>query len=196
MALTHYVTSHASSDLPPLQIYSLSSQTITITNSSFTSNIVSSRGGAIYAGKSETLAITGSTFVGNEAGTSTNDEGTGGDVWADFDVELTVNGTAFSGSRAEYGGASIECCGGTIIGSTFSNSNSLSASVSHPEVLSVVTKSRGGVARCASFSPNETMLCSFFGVYQKPHVVLRDACFSHNHVHTSRREKHMWHAIR
>ncbi|CAN0409281.1 unnamed protein product, partial [Scytosiphon promiscuus] len=43
----------------------LSSGTIDVIDSTFTSNVVTYRGGAIYAGDAETLNITGSVFSSN-----------------------------------------------------------------------------------------------------------------------------------
>ncbi|CAN0063133.1 unnamed protein product, partial [Hapterophycus canaliculatus] len=45
----------------------VSSATVDIIDSTFASNLVSFRGGAIFAGGSEKLTITGSTFQANEA---------------------------------------------------------------------------------------------------------------------------------
>ncbi|CAM9181705.1 unnamed protein product [Hapterophycus canaliculatus] len=106
-------------------IYSVSSGAITISDSTFSSNVVSFRGGAIFAGNAEELTITGSTFQANEADSNGGDEaGAGGDLWAAEDVELAVTNSVFSGSSTEYGGASIECCGGVFKTSNFTNTES------------------------------------------------------------------------
>lgn len=48
----------------------------------------------------------------------------GGDIYAGTDVEIYIADTTFTGSEAEYGGAAIECCGGSITNSTFSYTKS------------------------------------------------------------------------
>ncbi|CAM9713187.1 unnamed protein product, partial [Ectocarpus fasciculatus] len=107
-------------------IYSDSAGDITISDSTFKSNIVSERGGAVFATGSETLTITGSLFRGNEVGTGVAADGAGGDVYAGTNVALTVTGTTFSTSTAEYGGAAIECCGATISNCTFTGADTSS----------------------------------------------------------------------
>ncbi|CAN0024992.1 unnamed protein product, partial [Ectocarpus fasciculatus] len=107
-------------------IYSDSAGVIAISDSTFTSNIVSERGGAVYAIGSETLTITDSFFRTNEVGTGVDADGAGGDVYAGDNVELTVTGTTFSTSAAEYGGAAIECCGATISNCTFTGADTSS----------------------------------------------------------------------
>ncbi|CAM9804479.1 unnamed protein product [Scytosiphon promiscuus] len=106
-------------------IYSASTGTIEIIDSTFSSNVAKSRGGAIFAGDGETLIITGSTFSLNDADSFTGDEpAAGGSVWANTNVELTVTDSVFSTSTAEYGGGAIECCGGTFTSSNFSSIDS------------------------------------------------------------------------
>ncbi|CAN0394131.1 unnamed protein product [Pylaiella littoralis] len=107
-------------------IYSDSDATVDIQDSTFESNVVSDRGGAICAVGNETLTVTDCIFRNNEVGTGEAAEGAGGDIYADRDVALTVDGTLFSGSTAEFGGAAIECCGATITNSTFSGTDSSS----------------------------------------------------------------------
>ncbi|CAB1118473.1 unnamed protein product [Ectocarpus sp. CCAP 1310/34] len=112
------------------QIYSDSAGIITISNSIFKSNLASERGGAVYAIGSETLTITDSLFRGNEVGTGVDADGAGGDVYAGTNVELTVTGTTFSTSAAEYGGAAIECCGAVISDTVFTGADTASDGVS------------------------------------------------------------------
>ncbi|CAM9458338.1 unnamed protein product [Ectocarpus sp. 8 AP-2014] len=107
-------------------IYSDSAGIIAISDSTFKSNIASERGGAVYAIGSETLTITDSLFRGNEVGTGVDADGAGGDVYAATNVELTVTGTTFSTSTAEYGGAAIECCGAVISNCTFTGADTSS----------------------------------------------------------------------
>ncbi|CAN0394289.1 unnamed protein product [Pylaiella littoralis] len=107
-------------------IYSDSDAEVNIQDSTFESNVVSDKGGAICAVGSETLTVTDCIFRNNEVGTGEAAEGAGGDIYADRNVALTVHGTLFSGSTAEFGGAAIECCGATITNSTFSGTDSSS----------------------------------------------------------------------
>ncbi|CBJ26272.1 polymorphic outer membrane protein [Ectocarpus siliculosus] len=107
-------------------IYSDSDGEIAISASTFKSNIASERGGAVYAIGSETLTITDSLFTVNEVGTGVEEGGAGGDVYAGINVELTVTGTTFSTSAAEYGGAAIECCGAVISNCTFTGADAAS----------------------------------------------------------------------
>eukprot|EP00752_Nemacystus_decipiens_P002934 g2729.t1 len=105
-------------------VFSDSAGDIDITDSAFTSNAVSDKGGALYVIGSETLTIKGSTFTDNVAGPGVLSDAAGGDIYAGVDVEITISDTTFTGSQAEYGGASIECCGGSITTSSFSNTKS------------------------------------------------------------------------
>ncbi|CAN0357500.1 unnamed protein product [Ectocarpus sp. 12 AP-2014] len=107
-------------------IYSDSAGIVAISGSTFKSNLASERGGAVYAVGSETLTITDSLFRGNEVGTGVDADGAGGDVYAGTNVELTVTGTTFSTSAAEYGGAAIECCGAVIIDTVFTGADTAS----------------------------------------------------------------------
>eukprot|EP00752_Nemacystus_decipiens_P011906 g10557.t1 len=109
-------------------IFSDSSETVDITGCTFKSNVVLLHGGAMYVGGSETLTITGSTFSQNEVGTQELGTSSGGDLWTNRLVELTVEDSVFSGSAAEYGGAAIVCCGATIAGSNFSSTDVFSTS--------------------------------------------------------------------
>lgn len=108
----------------PFQVFSDSAGAIDIKNSAFTSNAVSDKGGALFLVGRETLAITGSTFTDNKVGPGVQGDAAGGDIYAADDVSITIVGTTFTGSEAEYGGAAIECCGGSITTSTFSNTTS------------------------------------------------------------------------
>ncbi|CAM9484228.1 unnamed protein product [Ectocarpus sp. 8 AP-2014] len=107
-------------------IYSDSDGEIAISASTFTSNIASERGGVVYAIGSATLTIADSFFTVNEVGTGVEEDGAGGDVYAGTNVELTVTGTTFSTSVAEYGGAAIECCGAVISNCTFTGADAAS----------------------------------------------------------------------
>lgn len=108
----------------PFQVFSDSAGAIDIKNSAFTSNAVSDKGGALFLVGRETLAITGSTFTDNKVGPGVQGDAAGGDIYAADDVSITIVGTTFTGSEAEYGGAAIECCGGSITTSIFSNTTS------------------------------------------------------------------------
>ena len=103
------------------QIYSASTSKVDITGSTFHSMVAGSKGGAVYAGGSETLTITTSVFRRNEV--VAKDQSAGGDVWANRDVELKVVDSTFSGSAAGYGGAAIVCCGAEILNSNFSRTS-------------------------------------------------------------------------
>lgn len=116
--------------MPPFQIYSDSTGTIDIQGTTFTSNAVSEKGGAVYAVGTEKLSITGSTFTDNKVGPGEEQDAAGGDIYAGTEVEVTIGSSTFTGSQAEYGGAAIECCGGTITTSTFSNTATDMTSVS------------------------------------------------------------------
>eukprot|EP00903_Cladosiphon_okamuranus_P014004 g13023.t1 len=107
-------------------IFSDSAESLSITSSTFKSNVALVYGGAIHASGSETLSITDSSFSNNEVGTGELGNGVGGDVWAGPNVELTVTGSVFSGSAAEYGGAAIKCCGAEILNSNFTSTDSAS----------------------------------------------------------------------
>ena len=113
-----------------VQIFSDSPESVDITGCTFQSNVALMSGGAVYAGGSETLTITASTFNQNEVGTGDLGTGAGGDVWTNRLVELTVVDSTFSGSTAEYGGAAIVCCGATITTSNFSSTDVASTDVS------------------------------------------------------------------
>ena len=106
-----------------------------IEGSQFKSNAAGTRGGAIYAMGTEELTIMDCEFNDNEAGTTDSGEGSGGDVYAADGVTLIVESSSFLNSAAEYGGAAIECCGGTITSSSFTGAESFSignVSWSHP----------------------------------------------------------------
>ncbi len=95
----------------------------------FKSNIASERGGAVFAGGSETLNIVGSTFQANEVGVS-DEASSGGDLWASRNVAITISDSVFSGGSASGSGGSMVICGGSISNSNITSADSSSDAVS------------------------------------------------------------------
>lgn len=95
----------------------------------FKSNVALERGAAVLAAGSETLKIVDSTFQNNEVGVS-GETSSGADLWASRNVELTIEGSVFTGASAAGSGASIVFCGGSITTSNFTSADSSSDAVS------------------------------------------------------------------
>jgi len=92
--------------------------TLTVFNSTISSNSTSYRGGGIYNGPSATLTVFNSTLSGNSANYS------GGGIYNGQSAALTVNNSTLSGNSAGQGGG-IRNSGGTltISNSTFSGNS-------------------------------------------------------------------------
>ena len=108
-----------------------------IESSVFYSNAAGVKGGAICAVGTEFVEVYKSEFQYNEAGINDDGNGSGGDIYASDGVTLWLQSSKFVDSYASYGGGAIECCGGTITGSTFTGAESGSGSSVSAKLLSI-----------------------------------------------------------
>ncbi|CAN0052920.1 unnamed protein product, partial [Choristocarpus tenellus] len=103
---------------------------ITVTGSTFLSNIAMSKGGAIVAhGPSTSLRVHNCTFSGNKAFGLGPDiqAGAGGSIYAGRDVVVHVSQSHFEAGVAVYGGGALFLCGGRIDDSTFTRNEANTA---------------------------------------------------------------------
>lgn len=145
----------------PIQIYSDSVGSLNITRSGFSSNVATERGGAVCADGSETLTIANSTFQGNEVGLglAEGQQSSGGDIWASRNVDLTIEGSVFSGASAVGSGASVVCCGAQISSSNFTNVDSSLTDVSWPN-RTLLSNREAGLSRLLGH-PRLHCLCCY-----------------------------------
>jgi predicted outer membrane repeat protein len=97
------------------------SYTLTLSDSTFTENSSSNgHGGAIASNATEAISITNSTFVTNTATTSSGPMPAAGGAIFSVSIQTTVEGSTFSGNRAEQGdgGAALFSGGDPSITST------------------------------------------------------------------------------
>jgi len=152
--------------------------TLNVQSSTFSLNIASAPGGAIYAAPTATISITASLFTGNQAATFA------GAMYCDASVLTTISNSTFSSNQSGSGGAGAIGFTNTkavISGSTFAYNTTLGAGGA------MVTNARSGASIGIENSTFSGNAANFAGAFyaQAGTTDLRNVTITANSAKTS-----------